>query len=335
MRCSGTLASLAVIAVLVAAAPGLAEESESAVTGQSDVDLVSWQAKGDPWAGYDAGYDDLMGCDCEVGCGGGMGCGGSACCRRPGIIAGMELPLLQAHYGACGVSVLGEEIDLPRCTPDFDHEATPRFWLGYESCDGLAFRVRYWQFDHTASAVDAANEYYVEVGLAAEDLDFELAQSVQFCNWEFEIAGGARWAKVSDDIFISWEEELGLWARSFEGGGPTFALAARRPLGPNGLGLVANFRASFIYGDASFALSDDVMGIDDDIQATIDDQVLEIYEIQVGAEWSKTMCGGWRFTGRAVLEGQVWELAPGPGPVGLFDTNLGFVGPSFSLAIER
>ena len=32
---------------------------------------------------------------------------------------------------------------------------------------------------------------------------------------------------------------------------------------------------------------------------------------------------------------EVELLAPGPGPLGLFDTNLGFVGPSFSLAMER
>jgi len=339
MRRFRQLVPLAVIAALVAAAPVAADESTSALGGASDVDRAAWQGKDDPWSGYDAGYDAgqdvVVGCDGAMGCEAAIACGGPLCCRRPGLVAGMELPLLQAHYGACSLAMPREQVALPQCTPDFDHEATPRFWLGYETCDGLAFRVRYWQFDHTASAVDAQNGYYVEAGVAAEDLDFELAQSVQFGNWQLEVAGGARWAKVSDDVLVRWEEYLDVWARSFEGGGPTFAVAARRPLGIGGLGLVADFRASFIYGDADLALSDQLLGVGDDIRMTVDDQVLEVYEIQVGAEWSRTTCAGWRLTGRVVLEGQVWELAPGPGPLGLFDTNLGFVGPSFSLAIER
>ncbi|HUT89915.1 MAG TPA: hypothetical protein VMY37_10480 [Thermoguttaceae bacterium] len=330
MRSFGQLAPLAVIAALLAAMPAPAEENESAVVGE---ELVSWQAKGDPWSGYDAGYDDATGRDGATGCEGAIVCGDPLACRRPGLIAGMELPLLKAHYGAGGVTIPGEQVSLSEYMPDFGHEATPRFWLGYETCDGLAFRVRYWQFDHTASAVDARASYYVEVGVAAEDLDFELAQSAQLGNWEFEVAGGARWAKVSDDVFINWDGDLADWTRSFEGGGPTFGVAARRPLCIGGLGLVADFRASFIYGDANFALADDVLEIVEDMQATIDDQVIEIYEIRVGAEWSRMTCAGWQLTGRLMLEGQVWELAPGP--LGLFDTNLGFVGPTFSLAIER
>jgi hypothetical protein len=311
------------------------------VPNPSEPEVGSWQTDDGPWAGYGLECDGGPCCGDATGCGDVVDCGG-ACCRRPGFLAGMELPLLQAHYGAGRIRVPGE-FRLSQCTPDFDHEATPRFWLGYESCDGLAMRVRYWQFDHTGSAVDAQRQYYVQVGLAAEDLDFEIAQSAQLGRWEFELAGGARWAKVTDDIRVNWDGDRSTWARRFEGGGPTLALGARRPLGVRGLGLVANFRASFIYGDTRATLSDE-LEIDEDIWAVIDDHVLEIYEIQVGAEWSKTMSAGFRLTGRVVLEGQVWDLAQGPGALGLadanlgsgvFDTNLGFVGPSFSLAIER
>ncbi len=332
---------LAILAALLAAAPTRADEDSSGLFGTGDVDLVAWQTTDDPWAGYHAqgggtlAADGAAGCGEVTGCDGAIGCDGPICCRRSGLIAGMEMPLLQAHTGAISIREAGW-YRLPKYTPDFDHEATPRFWLGYETCDGLSFRWRYWQYDHTTSAVDAKRQYYVEAGLAAEDFDFEIAQRADLGNWEFELAGGARYAKLSDDLRISWDGDLVLWERGFEGGGPTFALAARRPLALPGFGLVADFRASFIYGDTRAELLETVDDqIITEIWTAVDDQVTEIYEIQVGADWSCMTRGGWELTGRLVLEGQVWALAPGPAPLDAFDTTIGFVGPSFSLAIER
>jgi hypothetical protein len=329
------LAVLAVSAALVGALPVQAEQNDSNLFAKLEADFASWQTEGTPWSDYGSDGNGEACCG-DVGCGDG-GCGGCGCgcCRTSGIIAGVEMSLLQAHYGACSIDLPNQGVQYPQCTPAFDHETTPRFWLGLESCDGLAFRIRYWQYDHSASAVDVGAGYYVDAGLQAEDLDFEVAQSGYFCNWEFEIAGGARWAKIADDLNINDGGTLASWARSFEGGGPTFALGVRRELGIGNLALVGNFRASLIYGDTYLALSDDVLDVTEDITATIDDHLVEIYEIQVGAEWSRMMCGGYRVAGRVVLEAQAWELAPGPGPLGLFDTNIGFVGPSFSLAIER
>jgi hypothetical protein len=330
MKPLGYLAVLAASAALMGALPVQAEKSDSNPFAKLEADFASWQTEETPWSDY--GLDGDSGVCCgDVGCGD-VGCGG---CRASGIIAGVEMPLLQAHYGACGVDIPGQGVQLPEITPSFDHETTPRFWLGLKSCDGLALRVRYWQYDHAASAVDVPNRYYVDMGLEAASFDFEIAQTAYFCNWEFEIAGGARWAKIADDINLDYDGDLAAWSRSFEGGGPTFGVGVRRQLGIGGLALVGTFRASLIYGDTNLALSYDLLVGADDIAVGVDDQLVEIYEIQVGAEWSRMMCSGYRVAGRVVLEGQAWELAPGPGPLGLFDTNIGFVGPSFSLAIER
>lgn len=329
------LAVLAISAALVGALPVQAEQpSDSNPFAKLEADFASWQTEDTAWSDYGLDSDGGVGCG-DVGCDD-VGCGGGCQgCRSSGIIAGVEMPLLQAHYGACSLDLPDQGLLLPQFTPTFDHETTPRFWLGLKSCDGLALRIRYWQYDHSASAVDAGPPYVVEAGLQAADLDFEVAQSGYFCNWEFEIAGGARWAKIADDLDINDRGNLASWNRDFEGGGPMFAVAVRRQLGIGGLALVGNFRASLIYGDTYLALSDDVLDVTEDIRATVNDHLVEIYEIQVGAEWSKVTCSGYRVAGRVVLEGQAWELAPGPGPLGLFDTNIGFVGPSFSLAIER
>jgi hypothetical protein len=328
------LAVLAVSAALAGALPAGAEESDSKPFAKLEADFASWQAEQNAWSDY--AYEGSGGDCCDVGCSGDVGCGGVGCggCRTSGIIAGVEMPLLKAHYGACGVDVPGL-FQLPEMTPSFDHETTPRFWLGVKSCDGLAMRFRYWEYDHSASAVDVPNRYYVDMGLEAGTFDFEIAQTADFCNWQFEIGGGARWAKIDDDIHLDYDGDPVSWSRSFEGGGPTFAVAVRRQLGIGQLALVGNFRASLIYGDTDLGLDFD-LGLDADTVAVgIDDQLVEIYEIQVGAEWSRMMCGGYRVAGRVVLEAQAWELAPGPGPLGLFDTNIGFVGPSFALSIER
>ena len=332
------LTLLALSAALVGALPVQAEQpSDSSPFAKLEADFASWQTEDTAWSDYgskDEGYGDA-GCG-DVGCGdvgcGDMGCGG---CRTSGIIAGVEMPLLQAHYGACSLDMASQGLAMPQLTPSFNHEATPRFWLGLKSCDGLAMRLRYWQYDHSASAVDVPNQYYVAMGLEAENLDFEIAQTGHFCNWDFEIAGGARWAKIADAIYLDDDGDWAAWAREFEGGGPMFAVAVRRQLGIGNLALVGNFRASLIYGDTDLALSYDFDEDADDITAGVGDHLVEIYEIQVGAEWSRMMCGGYRVAGRVVLEAQAWELAPGPGPLGLFDTNIGFVGPSFALAIER
>jgi hypothetical protein len=326
------LVVLAVSVALVGALPALAQPSGPKLFDKLENDYTSWQAEKDAWSGYGLEGDGGVCCG-DVGCGD-MGCGGYQSCRTSGIIAGVEMPLLKAHYGAVSLDIPGV-VQLPELTPSFDHEPTPRFWLGLRSCDGLAFRARYWQYDHSASAIDLGTGYYVAAGLEAQSLDFEVAQTGYFCNWEFEIAGGGRWAKIGDDLSINYADTLVSWDRSFEGGGPTFAIGVRRKLGRGRLALVGNFRASLIYGDTHLALGLDDGQTAEGMSAGVDDQLVEIYEIQVGAEWSKMMCGGCRVAGRVVLEGQAWELAPAPGPLGLFDTNIGFVGPSFSLAIER
>lgn len=326
------LAVLAVSVALVGALPVQAQQGNPQPFGKLEPDFAPWQTDDTPWSDYGLEGGGAVCCG-DVGCGG-VNCG--RCCRTSGIIAGVEMPLLKAHYGACSLDIPGRGVQLPELTPAFDHEATPRFWLGLKSCDGLAFRVRYWQYDHSASAIDAGASYYlVEAELQAENLDFEVAQSGHFCNWEFEIAGGGRWAKIVDDVNINDGGLLASWYRDFEGAGPMFAVAVRRRLGVRGLALVGNFRASLIYGDTNLALNIEEGETSENMSAGVDDHLLEIYEIQVGAEWSRMTCSGCRIAGRVVLEGQAWELAPCPGPLGLFDTNIGFVGPSFSLAIER
>ena len=91
-------------------------------------------------------------------------------------------------------------------------------------------------------------------------------------------------------------------------------------------------------GDSTASIDDDGLignpfGSDvnwlDGLTLEVDDQTMRIYEVAIGAEWSRCTCSGARLYARAVLEAQTWEV-----PF-LVDTSFGFVGPSFAIGIER
>ncbi len=264
--------------------------------------------------------------------------------RAQGVIGGAELTVLKAHGGSLSVDVPGVgEFNL---TPGFDPEVSPRVWLGYQTCNGLAFKVRFWKFDQEVSGTETfdSSDYDLGVGLEAETLDFELSQTGSFCNWEVEVAGGIRWAQLEDSLSIaedsvSTPDSLAV-IRDFHGMGPTVALAARRPIGCGGLALIGNMRLSLLYGDTTVALEEDglidsMLDLDGDLDwldglaLEVDDHLVQIYEIQLGVEWTKCTRSGAKLYARAVLEAQTWQA-----PL-IVDSTFGFVGPSFAFGIER
>src|SRR5688572_18662159 len=73
-------------------------------------------------------------------------CGGcDPCCRPGGVIGGAEISFLKFHESQGTRGKDGTDLD-----PDYD--PAYRLWVGYQGCDGLGWRVRYWEFDHTTAA---------------------------------------------------------------------------------------------------------------------------------------------------------------------------------------
>ena len=258
--------------------------------------------------------------DCAVAC----GCR-SSCCATGAIVAGAELALLTPHGGSLSVGIPGEAEEL--VVPGFDIGASPRVWLGYQNANGVTGRVRYWQFDHSQS-IDEGPLRNADLGLEAHTLDLEFGQVGHFCGWECETTGGIRWATVSNDMRVAFDGDDVIFRRRFEGVGPTVAFATRRPVGCRGLAMVGSIRASLLYGDANFAvegdLVEDLFDAAGSLTADLDEDFAQIYEIQIGAEWSRVFRSGALLTARAVLEAQSWEVL-----------HLGFIGPAISLGIER
>jgi hypothetical protein len=233
--------------------------------------------------------------------------------------------LLTPRGGAFSVGIPGETELL--IVPSFDMGASPRVWLGYQNASGVTGRVRYWQFDHSQSTSGGALPD-ADLGLEAQTLDLEFGQVGHFCGWECEATGGVRWAMIRGDMRVDFDGSDVILGRRFEGVGPTVAFATRRPFGCWGLAVVGSMRASLVYGNGTLSVEgdpvEDLFGAAGSLTADLGDDFSQIYEIRIGGEWSRAFRSGAVLTASAVLETQSWEVQ-----------HLGFIGPAFSLAIER
>ncbi len=250
-----------------------------------------------------------------------------------------------AHTGGLGVNIPGLSTGDFQVTPEYDAQVAPRFWVGYEGPGGLAFRARGWIFDKAATGTDLLGAplpaidlpiidlpgnvpFDLSTKLEAHAIDLEFAECQQLGNWDFEFAAGVRQAKIKETYRLSAPGTSVDIFRDFEGVGPTVALNASRPIGCNGLSLVGGFRASLLYGASNLGLA----GILGGANLTANQHMMEIYEIRFGGRWTRDY-GSNRLFAQVVYEGQAWELPPIA--LGILDQNIGFVGPSFSIGIER
>ena len=64
----------------------------------------------------------------------------------------------------------------------------------------------------------------------------------------------------------------------------------------------------------------------------VSQHLMQAWEFQVGAEWSRPTGRGSELVVRAVYEAQVWEWAPS---LGLLSMDIGYVGPTFAVGFTR
>ena len=91
-----------------------------------------------------------------------------------------------------------------------------------------------------------------------------------------------------------------------------------------------NLRASLLYGNNNLRVLDpqDRTQLPDDAVLQSANDVVSIYEMQLGLEWARTTASGSRLFLRTAFEGQAWNI---PSPAfGLLDDTTGLVGVTFS-----
>jgi hypothetical protein len=302
-----------------------------------------------------------------------------------GFYAGFDATILEARVGGASIVTLGEfpvgmgPVDVPITSlefdPDYDLEFSPRVWGGYKGAAGFGVRGRWWWYDHgsggrfafnplevgVAEPVDTTGDGVADVNvildsatlrsnLTLNSIDLEGTQDGNFHNWDFQIAGGVRYAKIEYDMIGSIagniEDPIGELPAGFEpftdtisaasefsGVGPTIALAGRRPLMfADGLAFMVGVRLAFLFGDSTATLTTENAFADPLVASDFEEHLVQVWEVQVGLEYSRQLASGARLFGAAFLAAQVWEWNS---PFGVSGGDLGFFGPTISVGIAR
>jgi hypothetical protein len=156
---------------------------------------------------------------------------------------------------------------------DVDEDDGYRINVGYEGCDGLGLRLRYFQFE---SEFDDGDE-----ALDLEYFDIEITQSFCLCSLEGIVSAGYRHANYEED-----DDDV-----DFNGDGITLGLQLERDITCN-FGLYAWAQHSIVYGD------DDSTGDEE--------ALLGWTEVQLGAQYSSCI-GGYNAFVRGGVEAQRHE----------------------------
>jgi hypothetical protein len=295
-----------------------------------------------------------------------------------GFYAGVEGTILEARTGTLsfpqadvtlGGITLGDDgpggepdIESLNFQPDFDFEIAPRVWAGYKGAAGFGVRGRWWYYKHAGAGNfdiedleegdpidldgDGADDILnlsLRTELRMNVIDLEGTQDGQFHNWDFQVAGGVRFARIDYDLTGTitgafdappppeFSHQISALS-DFKGVGPTIGLSGRRPIVYlDGLAFLVNFRTAFLFGDSSaqFEDVDGVVSFPDSVE--FEDSV-QAWEAQIGFEYSRQLASGARLFGGAFLEGQIWEWGF---PTGITGNDIGFFGPTVTVGIAR
>lgn len=232
-----------------------------------------------------------------------------------GFTGGADLALftLYGRQGAGGTGAPNNDDFFP------EHEGVPggRYWIGYEMADGLGLRGRYFHW----SDDQLYNGFVREQSFQTFDLESTLDLDV----FSFDLTGfaGMRHGRIQLD-----GSDFGGISDTynFDGLGLTVGMEGRRRL-YRSISLVGGFRYSVLYGENSF----------DNSPGFLDNTFLDIAELKLGAEWSKTLGSGRRLFAAISWEQQVYGtdsyMPSNIDPETLGDVSL--AGPVFSIGWDR
>ncbi len=230
--------------------------------------------------------------DAEKGlCGDDMFC---EACGDGAVTFDAELTFLRYHQSG-GVLASNSQ------PAEFGFDPAPRFVAGYEACNGLGIRGRYWFFDHSAVTNDG-----VEYAIDTYNLDVEGYKRIALgSQTSIEMSGGIRYNEFEQsDNFTNIETgSLGL-SNGFKGIGGTVGLQGNHRFG-NGLGLYARARWSIVQGDD---LLGDAGGFENDVLPYLQpDSTHSQTEIGIGIDWSRCLANGAVLTVGVGGEWQQWD----------------------------
>ncbi len=272
-------------------------------------------------------------------------CGDSSYAHSWHAVAGVETLFLKPHLpNGEAFSISDAGLDVRNRGFDFDHELSPRVWLGIENCSGFGARTRYFYLD-----ADTAETAIVDLGLTSaiqrqiadglfladldaggavgdgmsvttdlkmQTFDIEATQRIEMRRTTLNLAAGVRWADIVSGLHAVSFDNVGAVAddyrvrADFQGWGATVAAGLNRRLGTRGLALVGNARVSAILGSADLNANDPRIGPGGIF--TMDDRSsgLFIAEVMLGLQYSRQLDCGAELSLRGTWEGQYWTGMP-------------------------
>lgn len=275
--------------------------------------------------------DDVSGCEpCQPSVGRDFLSGR---CRTAGYYGGAEIMWLKPF--STGVTpVLVDGSSANEFLPGW------RLWGGYQNCDGLGWRVNWWQWDQSSTgATDLIFDQptIVDTRIVFQKLDLLATQMVSFRRWDLTLLGGVTYAGNQFDSQIS--DPIGpqsiSGAARFDGWGLTTGLLAYRDIPRlSGLKGYGGVQWSGVYGNSVLSETDGA----DSNRLALDGTMLNILELKVGTQYERQLGKGAIGFLSAGFEAQYWSGLGSPLYGEFFflsGNNLGLVGFTVGTGIRR
>jgi len=254
-------------------------------------------------------------------------------CRTAGYYGGAEIMWLKPF--SSGVTpVLVDGSSANEFLPGW------RLWGGYQNCDGLGWRVNWWQWDQSSTGVSDAifdQPTIVDTRIVFQKLDLLATQMVSFRSWDLMLLGGVTYAGNQFDSRIAdpFGPEFIAGAARFDGWGLTTGLLAYRDI-PwlSGLTGYGGVQWSGIYGNSVLAETDGV----DFNRLALNGTLLNVLELKVGTQYERCIGKGAIGFVSAGFEAQYWAGLGSPlfGEFFFLNGNsLGLVGFTVGTGIRR
>jgi hypothetical protein len=265
-------------------------------------------------------------------------------CRTEGYYGGAEIMWLKPFSSGGGfVSRFGTGNSLFATASANEFLPGWRLWGGHQNCDGLGWRVNWWQWDQFSSGVVTGNQggafpVAADVRLVFQKLDLLATQMVSFRKWDLMFLGGVTYAGNEYSVNESYPPLFIFSSQTrFDGWGLTVGTLVYRDIGWfEGLQGYGGVQWSGVYGNSPGSFRDTTF-ITTAGTFQGESTMANILELKVGTQYERRI--GWGAIGfvSAGFESQYWAVPAAFDKPGNLDNlgNLGLVGFTVGTGIRR